>query len=251
MVHDHDVAEANAQFPGARPYHKIATSDIPPETRPDEYGSTESSQFNGDRDHIVSRGSESLQTIVPEDRPLPISALTYQLRSRRAHRLRGVSVHRTNQAVSTALVPIATNPKSTSVTKVHSWQTEFFRLDLVSSEKGSNDSPKSDSDYPADDENFSATVVLTPTYQASSKNQLVFQFHQWSTAGLTSVLPSSLQVRNPRHHESPIFNVAKYGSVSQMNNLLTFGQGSLRDCDELGRSLLGVCSPLTSKNMPN
>jgi len=49
-----------------------------------------------------------------------------------------------------------------------------------------------------------------------------------------------LEIRNTVHHTSQIFDLAQHGSVVDMKQLLDSGLGSLTDCDELGRSLLGV-----------
>lgn len=132
-----------------------------------------------------------------------------------------------------------------------SWQTKQVRLDLTFDESEADDSHRTDSGISSLDKGLVVTLSLTPISETSLNKRLVFRFQKRHRAAITLIVPTTLEIRNIRPNNSWIFEVAKYGSVQEMNRISNSGEGSLRDCDELGISLLGVRTSLCLSEIQN
>lgn len=154
---------------------------------------------------------------------------------------RGVLIHEPLEPVSKAIATLASGAKRTRVTKRNIWQVHDTILSLIISKNILYNPYGFEEVDQLHDEEFSATIMMTSTSHALSNKRLVFRFHQQTILNVASILPSTLDIRNTLHNSSPIFDIAVIGSVDEMRLLLENRQGSLMDCDELGRSVLGVC----------
>lgn len=89
-------------------------------------------------------------------------------------------------------------------------------------------------------EAFAARLVVTPTFNAHSKHQIIIDLaHQIHESYRVHLTPS-LSFRALISDDSEVFKIVTKGSVKQIVSLLRRGAASLRDCDTTGRSLLNV-----------
>ena len=121
-----------------------------------------------------------------------------------------------------------------------SWQTQLGRVDFSTETKRSIPTKIPGTPGQAEDETFSAKIIITPAADRTPSRQLIFRCRQEQSSTLTSILAPSLEVRNIRPYDSEIFRIAQTGSVNDLRHTLASGMGSVRDCSPGGSSLLSV-----------
>ncbi|MCJ1461879.1 hypothetical protein MMC07_000478 [Pseudocyphellaria aurata] len=87
-------------------------------------------------------------------------------------------------------------------------------------------------------EKFSARVVFTPASTNSSNLQLVLNLSQKLTNGNNILSTPVLSFRSIIPKSSDVFRIVQYGSVHDLQKVLSEGSASLIDSDPKGRSLL-------------
>lgn len=87
---------------------------------------------------------------------------------------------------------------------------------------------------------WSTTVSYTPNTTTDSKKQIILRYEHQLDFVSASIGPTILTYRNVRSNSSKVFKIAQTGFVDDLRRLLDSGEASTTDCDEQGRSLLGV-----------
>ena len=90
-----------------------------------------------------------------------------------------------------------------------------------------------------DGRDFVAKILFRPKNSSSVLTVLLSQAQL--VAGSLSVIPN-LSVSNIIPHDSAVFRLAQEGKTDEIFALIKNGKANLRDHDELGWSLLHVCS---------
>ena len=89
-------------------------------------------------------------------------------------------------------------------------------------------------------ETFEARMTFTPAFQPAAKSQMILSVSQTITRRSSISLTPMLSFRCVVPATSVIFDIVRYGSVRELQRILTDGDASLTDCDPDGRSLLNV-----------
>jgi hypothetical protein len=100
-----------------------------------------------------------------------------------------------------------------------------------------NDNPASD-EYPV--EEFQATTVITPPTGIHSVPQTIIQLATRTTRFTSTISMPVISFRPIIPESSAIFNIAEYGTSSDLQMMLSRRENSFYDCDPAGRSLINV-----------
>jgi hypothetical protein len=87
---------------------------------------------------------------------------------------------------------------------------------------------------------FEAKAVITPFKSQYLLPQFVFTVEEQTVSGFLSLSTPTLSCMWTRPDDSDVFQVAKYGSLVELEVMFHNGLASLTDCDTKGRSLLNV-----------
>ena len=121
---------------------------------------------------------------------------------------------------------------------VRSWTLRHGRLDATCRTMLLSDAEERDAE--SADEAFAAKLLITPVWASSSRYQIVVDVASRTYKDCTMFFPPTLTFRAMIPDDSKIFRVVRGGSVRKLQKLIESGEGSLRDCDPMGRSLLNV-----------
>jgi len=89
-------------------------------------------------------------------------------------------------------------------------------------------------------EQFHATTVITPPTGIHSVPQIIIQLATRTTKSTSTISMPVISFRPIIPESSAIFNIAEYGTSSDLQMMLSRQGNSLYDCDPAGRSLINV-----------
>ncbi|KAL9104008.1 MAG: hypothetical protein Q9163_000986 [Psora crenata] len=89
-------------------------------------------------------------------------------------------------------------------------------------------------------EMFTAKAEITPVNGAHPRSQIILDLAEKTLANCTTSLTPVLGVRNMVPDGAEIFQIVSHRSIKELQEFLSTGAASLRDCDIMGRSLLHV-----------
>jgi len=113
------------------------------------------------------------------------------------------------------------------------------RPQLTAGSAGGQRKAKLDPDGETLSEMFEGTITLQFPKKPHRK-KLNVSFHQRVTSWGTSIITPAISFHSMRPMGSEVFNIAAYGDVQELIELLQGADASLSDCDPEGRSLLHV-----------
>jgi hypothetical protein len=89
-------------------------------------------------------------------------------------------------------------------------------------------------------QHFQAEIVITPPANVHSVPQAIFHLATQTTRYTSTLLTPIISFRTIIPLDSKIFKIAKYGTSTDLQMMLSKGEASLTNCDPYGRSLINV-----------
>jgi hypothetical protein len=123
-------------------------------------------------------------------------------------------------------------------------ETAFGRLDIIARTKSPGPdlvaSPTRKLGCDEIEYLLDAKAILTPFKSSSPIPQMLFSISEQPVNGFNRLSMPTLSFRPSRPDDSPVFELAKYGSPHDLVLMIENGYASLNDCNTKGRSLLNV-----------